>query len=266
MYNTTMKKILNKFICAIMVASLLISFTACKMVPLGDDYTAHDLVNGVYEQNIITANVSVHLSVYDKTFYGERVNEDFSHGSGVIFKKITQGESSTYYILTNNHVIYRKDKERKYEYTVADCYDDVYIANLEYFLAEYDLAIMTFQSPKDYKVLTFADANPHVEDMIMSFGNPLGVSNAVTFGTVKEYTHVTLAEGFSKEASNVEFSVIRHDAYMGGGSSGGVLLDKNYNICGINYAAEVDKDKKFVSGFAIPIVRVVEFINMYKTN
>ncbi len=264
MYNSAMKKFLTKLLSLVIVTALTISITACKMLPLGDDYTAHDLVNGVYGKGIITANVSVHLTVYDKTFYGERVNEDFSHGSGIIFKKHSNLEGGTYYVITNNHVVYLADNGRHFEYTINDCYDDSYVATVEYSSAEYDLAVLSFTSPKEYNVLSFANSNPHVDDMVIAFGNPLGVSNAVTFGTVKEFTHVTLSAGFSKEMSNVEFSVIRHDAYMDGGSSGGVLIDKNYNICGINYAASFDSNDNFVSGYAVPVDRVVVFINMHE--
>lgn len=262
MYNTTMKKLLIKISSLVIITVLTISLTACKMLPLGDDYTAHDLVNGVYDQGIITANVSVHLTVFDKTFYGERVNEKLSHGSGVIFKKHGDLEGGTYYVLTNNHVVYLQNNGSYFEYTVNDCYDEVYIGTVEYASADYDLAVISFSSSKEYNVLSFANANPHVDDMIISFGNPLGISNAVTFGTVKEYSHVTLAGEFSKEMSNVTFSVIKHDAYMDGGSSGGALIDKNYNICGINYAASFDSNDDFTSGYAIPIERVMEFINM----
>lgn len=264
MYNITMKKLFTKILSAIIVTVVALSFTACKMLPLGDDYTAHDLVNGVYNEKIITANIAVNLSVYDKTFYGERVNESISHGSGIIFKKQSLSEGYIYYALTNNHVIYRDDVGRYFEYTINDCYGEHFIAKVEFSSADYDLAVISFSSYKEYNVLSFANSNPHVGDMIISFGSPLGIDNAVTFGTVKSYEQITLAEGFSKEMSNVTFAVIEHDAYMDSGSSGGVLLDKNYRICGINYAAKVDKDKKFVTGFAIPIDRIVEFINMQK--
>lgn len=264
MYNTLMKKFLTKILSAVIITVICLTATACKMMPLGDNYTAHDLINGVYDQKIITANVSVHLTIFDKTFYGERVNEDFSHGSGVIFKKRSLSEGAEYFVLTNNHVVYREDNGRNFEYTVNDCYDEVFSANVICASAEYDLAVISFYSPVEYNVLSFSETNPHIDDMIIAFGNPLGVSNAVTFGTTKEYRHVTLSGGLSKEMSNVTFSVVKHDAYMDGGSSGGALLDVNYRICGINYAAEVSSDKKFVSGYAIPIDKVVEFINMHK--
>lgn len=61
--------------------------------------------------------------------------------------------------------------------------------------------------------------------------------------------------------SNVTFDVIRHSAPLNQGSSGGVLLDKDYKICGINYAAAVVEDStEFVSGYAVPVLKVKEFL------
>lgn len=268
MYNNSMKNFITKtlrfLITSVFVVLFCINFTACQILPFGDNNSVRDLLNGVYDQKIITANVSVDLSVYDKTFYGSKVNETVSHGSGVIFKKHTETGGFTYFALTNNHVTYLQDDGRNYEYTITDCYNNVYQSEVLFSSADYDLAIVAFKSAVEYKVLSFAKSNPRIDDLVIAFGSPSGISNTVTFGTIKEYGHVTLSGGFSKEMSNVKFLVANHDAYMDSGSSGGVLLDKNYNICGINYAAAVNDNGKFLSGYAIPLERIIEFINMQK--
>ena len=77
--------------------------------------------------------------------------------------------------------------------------------------------------------------------------------------------------------TNVVFGVGPHDARVmligeGPGQNedlqgepfvgrGGMLLDKDYKICGINYAAAVVEDSyEFVSGYAIPVESVKQFL------
>ena len=60
--------------------------------------------------------------------------------------------------------------------------------------------------------------------------------------------------------SNVKFEVYRHDAPINSGSSGGAILDYNYNIIGINYASSTDANGKFLNAFAVPIEKVKEFL------
>lgn len=258
-----MSKKINKLILTLAVVLIAFFSVSCNILPLGSSTDGQALINGVYGQDVITANVSVNLCVFDRTFTGNRVNEVNSQGSGVIFKKQEYLGKPLYYILTNNHVIYRADVSRHFEYTVKDCYGNTFSASVEYSSADYDLAVLSFTSEEEYKILSFASANPLVKAVAVSMGNPLGVLNAVTYGEVLAYTTVSLSSenGFTKEMSNVTFQVVKHSAYMDSGSSGGVLLDDNYRICAINYAAEVDDDGNFISGYAVPVEQVIEFIN-----
>ena len=270
------EKIANFKRFAILIISILslFIFSSCVITsPMEDaggagdtlDYSA--LINGVYEEGIISANFQVELSSFNLSIFGEKEAEATSKGSGVIFSVDGLDKPLglyTYYLLTNNHVIYKSDKYTNFEYTVIDCYGESYEAKLEYSDPDFDLAVLSFKCREDYKVLEFALFNPKKSDVVISMGGPLGVINAVTVGKVVDYAKITLSAetGVGSDMSNVQFEVIKHSAYVNGGSSGGVLLDEDYRICGINYAAELDDDGAFVHGYAVPLEKVVEFINM----
>ena len=101
-------------------------------------------------------------------------------------------------------------------------------------------------------------------DSVVAIGQPIGIINAVTEGKVEKYITVSIPTengNINENVSNVKFNVIRHSAPLNSGSSGGVLLNKDYKICGINYAAAlVEDDTEFVTGYAVPVKKVLEFL------
>ena len=69
------------------------------------------------------------------------------------------------------------------------------------------------------------------------------------------------------EKSNVTFDVIKHTAFINNGSSGGGLLNYNQELIGINFASSVNSTtEEFVTGYAIPIEKVREFLDIYLTS
>lgn len=260
-----MKNKIQKIFFILFALILTISLSSCVVMPFdSEDDNYGDLTNGVMTESVIEANFTVFLSSYNKNIVGVKTQETSAQGSGVIFyKETTVSQKNTFYILTNNHVIYKNPNYSYHEYSVRDCYGEVYKASLVCYDPNYDLAVVAFTIDKDYKVLTFAEKNAEVGDTVISIGQPLGIINSVTIGKIERYSEVSLegAEGQNSNVSNVKFNVIKHSAPINSGSSGGVLLDKEYNICGINYAAAVvEDDKSFVSGYAIPLDKVKTFL------
>ena len=263
-----------KIISAIMLAVLaLLIMPSCEITPAGtssngdSQIDAKTLIDGVYENQIITANFLVEHVSWQSSVLGGRLNEATSKGSAVIFdvnEPTGNSEYYTYYLLSNNHVVYESPSYTNFECNVIDCYGDGYLARVLVKDASYDLSILSFQSKKLYSVLEFSLLDPKVDDTVISIGSPLGVLNAVTVGKVVKYETVDFGEEVSKEISNVEFSAIKHDCLVNNGSSGGVLLDDKYRVCGINFAAEIDNKGEFVAGYAVQISKVLEFINMQK--
>ena len=253
-----------------LICALIMALTSCAQIldQLAGETEEHiDLSNGVITEGIIDANFTVCLSSYDLNPFNKKINETLSQGSGVVFEKtaLENGEC-IYYLLTNNHVIHKQvGFYSHFDYSVRDCYGQIYQAEVVALDPNYDLAVVAFTSKQVYKVLDFASKNPVTGDRVVSIGQPLGIINAVTEGKVEKYLSVTLpgANGEVDEGvSNVQFNVIKHNAPINSGSSGGVLLDENYKICGINYAAAVvEGSYEFVSGYAIPVEKVKQFLN-----
>ncbi len=112
-------------------------------------------------------------------------------------------------------------------------------------------------SSTNVKKLPIISDNPLPKDDVISLGSPKEQSNSITYGHVYGYKNVTIPNS-SKSSSNVTFDVIYHDAFINKGSSGGPLLDSNLNVIGVNYASNSSG-----IGYAIPAVKVKEFLNKY---
>jgi S1-C subfamily serine protease len=205
------------------------------------------------------------MESYNVNFIGEKKNVRYSQGSGVVFKKeIGEGDKNTYYLLTNNHVVYKRENlYSKFDYLVQDCYGNIVDAIVVASNPNHDLAVMKFKSEKEYTVLPFASEDPEINDTIISIGGPLGVINAVTIGKIESYVNVVFEDDNGVKdtnISNVTYKVLKHTSYINNGSSGGALINRNYELCGINYAAGVGAENP-VCGYAIQISKVKEFLN-----
>ncbi|MBO7214218.1 MAG: trypsin-like peptidase domain-containing protein [Clostridia bacterium] len=229
-----------------------------------DFYAVTDYIDGFYEKDIINANFLIEYTAYKGPYFSGNASKSSSCGSGIIFSMQELEDSGVYiyYLLTNNHVVYNRPDYDRFECSVVDCFGYSHPAKVEYGDADYDLAVVSFESSEHFKVLEFALADPVVGDTVASLGSPGGIINSVTVGKVLSYRQITLSnsDGDSEDYSNVQFSVIKHDSYVTNGSSGGALINKDYKICGINYAAEIDGDGKGIHGYAVPLSKVTEFI------
>ena len=228
----------------ILVLSLFVSTSCITLV----DNAEKEIINAMASNGVITASFTV--EVYRKINFED---EKIAQGSGVVFSKQENLGGDTYYILTNNHVISSGNI-----YTVSDCYGNKIKASLVKSDANYDLAILKFNSSDVYQVLEFTNTEAVSGDKVIAIGAPNGLLNTITFGKILKYSFVDVEVDSSE--SNVKFKVIEHSAPLYGGSSGGVLLNYSYQICGINYATYAE-DGEFVSGYAVSTSKVLEFIN-----
>lgn len=199
---------------------------------------------------IINSNLKIETETYLSVFGSEIEGPYRGAGSGVIIKK----DNSSYYILTNYHVVYLSD-EHQHRYTVEDIYNNNIQATLVIMDSYYDLAILKFNSEQNLDVLALATDNPSVGELVFSIGNPLGKNNIVTAGTVLNYSFI----------NNVEYKVIIHDAIIRSGSSGSMLINSNYQIVGINtWGIGSEVENEYVKGGATPIESIHEFFLQYK--
>ncbi len=243
-----MKAVIKRTLAIFIVCiSLLCSACTFNLGELQGEGTTK-IINGINENKVLTSNVTI----LAYTITGRKI----SQGSGVIYKE----NEGTYYALTNNHVIYEG-----FMFEIMDAYGDIWNAQIAGHDEKYDLAVVKFKinNEKEFYIPKIVSIDPKVNANVISLGNPQGVMNAVSFGTVGEYVSI---EAFDNDTmmddagSNVKFEVIKHDAPIDSGSSGGAILDYDYNICGINFASGRGENGEFVSGYAIQPTKILEFL------
>lgn len=190
--------------------------------------------------------------------------EEVYQGSGVIY---AQNESGEYFALTNNHIVQAPDGMRETYFSVIDCYGKVHTGERINSSADDDLAVVKFSvnsalyGEPDLEILPLAEENAPVNETVVSVGAPDGQFNAVTIGKISRYESVTLTE--EESSSHVSYPVICHTAVIHGGSSGGMLIDRNLQIVGINYAgASNEETGEFYEGYAVPAENVRAFLKM----
>ena len=158
-------------------------------------------------------------------------------GSGVIVRK----DKSTYYVLTNNHVVGDADEINVILYDGRE-----FTATLVGSDARKDLALIEFESRDDLPLAVLGDSNDlYVGDWVLAVGNPLGYVSTVTAGIVS-------ALGRDGPQNNIS-DFIQTDAAINQGNSGGALVNLRGEVIGINTWIATQSGGSAGLGFAIPI-------------
>lgn len=259
-------KAVRLLLCLIVSACLLSALVGCipvldELAKYGDD-TDNDVAQWVNELTTQTmqANFTIKTVSYNTGFQaiGNVTSSTVSIGSGVLFYV---GQERLF-LLTNNHVIAKSSGYKYVTYSVMDYKGNEYDGNVSvvYSDAAYDLAVVAFVGSKEYLPLKLAESNPKIGTHVAALGSPLQQFNALTLGKVLFYDNVTITEE-GADLSRVEFEVVHHDAPIDQGSSGGVLLNEQSEIVGINFAtAFARKGGEFDYGCAVPVDKVKEFL------
>jgi len=175
-------------------------------------------------------------------------------GAGVILNvDKTKGDA---YIITNYHVVYyNKILTEIYVYIYGQEYDDYKIpATYLGGSASYDVAVLKVTGSNVIKNSNVVAANVDIGQIyagetVVAVGNPDGAGISATKGIVSvdcEQISLTLADN-----TNGTMTVMRIDAAVNGGNSGGGLYDKNGNLVGIVNAKIQDEAIENMA-FAIP--------------
>ena len=201
-----------------------------------------------------------------------------SAGSGVIVD--LNENAGTAYVVTNYHVIYDADSNEKgisnsiYLYTygaynrfvpgTGDEYGDGLKATYVGGAMQYDIAILKVEGSEFLKnaaakdtvnAAEFGDSETIREgESVFAIGNPDAAGISVTSGVVSvksEYISMYLADG----GSATDFRVIRTDAAINHGNSGGALFNAKGELIGITNAKNVSEDVDNM-GYALPITQV----------
>jgi serine protease Do len=149
-------------------------------------------------------------------------------------------------VLTNNHVVSsRRDHARV---TLAD--DRQFRARVLGRDPEVDLAVLQIEDGGEFPAASIGDsARLRVGELVFAIGHPWGLRDTVTGGIV---SHLTTAH---TDGPRRAFPVIRTDARLAPGNSGGPLVNAAGEVVGLN-AMIFGGDQ----GIAIPSALAVEFI------
>jgi serine protease Do len=158
-----------------------------------------------------------------------------STGSGVIL-------SPDGYIVTNNHVV---AGARKIEVRVPGrAQDSTMLAKLVGVDRETDLAVIKVERT-NLPVLPLGDSNNlHQGQVVLAFGNPLGLEGSVSMGIIS-----SIARRLKADDSNV---YVQTDAPINPGNSGGPLVDTEGRVIGINTFILTQSGGSEGLGFAVP--------------
>lgn len=252
----------KRLLAAVLAAALALGFSACTLNVNRSEYL--DFINSLSETAV---KGSVKIEIVYSRGAGPLSQAYIAQGSGVIYEQ----EAGWYYALTNNHVVAEDPEFPEYTMIVYDCYGNMYEGSVVDSSAEDDLAVVKFPAQEDIageypelKIIGFADDNPDTGDVVASVGAPDGKFNSVTLGRVRGYSTVQLSEEVS--SSSVAYPVVCHTAITHQGSSGGMLLNERLEIVGVNFAGAVNEDgdggEQFVEGYAIPLKKVLAFLDM----
>ena len=169
-------------------------------------------------------------------------------GSGSIYKS----NSSTSYIITNNHVI---------ETAVTTGTIKVEFTNGEQVTATivgrdpmYDLAVLAIKSGNLPTIAVGDSSKVSVGDPVLAIGSPLGLASTVTSGIVSALNRPVTAGSAGSESY---VNAIQTDAAINPGNSGGALVDAKGRIIGVNSAIATlssgGTSGSIGLGFSIPI-------------
>ncbi len=177
------------------------------------------------------------------------VTRQRSSGSGVIL-------SADGYIVTNNHVVRNARRVRVQLASPPDSTGDAADASLHAhgklldakvvgFDREADLALLKVEAAQPLSALSLADSDLLRQgQLVLAFGNPLGLENSVTLGVVSSVGRQIHPDD--------PMAYIQTDASINPGNSGGPLLDAAGNVVGINTFIFSQSGGNEGIGFAIP--------------
>ena len=228
---------------------LLFSLTGCDFFEevFSNNTVPMSSINTI-SQNIIKSNVEITVKPYTLNHLHQKVYaENFISGSGVIYDIKTDD----ILILTNRHVVLPNGGS-DYDYLVQTVSGTEVEARYIYSSDIYDLAVLAFTRTtdlvKEVRKINFASENEILGGTVYAVGAPLGMNNILTVGKVYKYGNI----------DEVDFQIVLHTAPINTGNSGGMLINKDHYLVGIN-TWNVTVNGTPYSG-AMPVLEVLEFL------
>jgi putative serine protease PepD len=177
-----------------------------------------------------------------------RSNAGNGSGSGSIYKS----NSTSSYIITNNHVIESAVTSGTIRVELSD--GSEVAATIVGRDRVYDIAVLLVRKGNLPAIALGDSSRVRVGDEVLAIGSPLGLANTVTQGIVSALNRPVTA-GTADSFSYV--NAIQTDAAINPGNSGGALVDSRGRIIGVNSAIATlssgGTSGSIGLGFAIPM-------------
>ncbi len=169
---------------------------------------------------------------------GEREFRTQGLGSGVIVRR----DGSTYYVLTNDHVVSDGDQITVLLYDSREFEGEVVGTD-----SRKDLAMVAFEADDEIPIAALGDSDSlYVGDWVLAVGSPFGFQSTVTAGIVSALGRR------GGPAGNIS-DFIQTDAAINQGNSGGALVNLRGEVVGINTWITSQTGGSVGLGFSIPI-------------
>lgn len=191
----------------------------------------------------------VELTVYTNENDMKQNRNSKKSGSAVLYHIDENGDA---YFVTNYHVVYYSMGVKKaYPYYRLEFYQDTFDYMTATFVggsSTYDLAVLkveseNYLSEKNAKVVTLSESYPIAGTQVFAIGNTNGNGINISLGVIdieSEFENITIA------GNTASHRLLRHDAYIVGGNSGGGLFDNSGNFVGItNGGSTTDENIKY---------------------
>ncbi|MGN0822317.1 MAG: S1C family serine protease [Candidatus Gallimonas sp.] len=217
-------------------------------------------------QDALASTVSVWCTFTERSAGSSSTVTMGSTGSGVIYRLDAQNGSAD--VITNYHVIY--DGNSIGNEKIAHVSDNINLflygnetenkkipATFVGGSKEYDVAVLRVENhallkDEDLRAIYAADSDAvAIGDPVYAVGNPEGKGISVSRGVVSVDAEYISVASVTDEATAVKRLVLRTDASVNHGNSGGGLFDAEGKLVGIVNARSEDDDV-YGMGYAIP--------------
>lgn len=163
-------------------------------------------------------------------------NEDTTFGSGVFIDETGR-------ILTAYHVVKGNDRV-----TIMTAGGSSFEAGVLSYDENSDLALLqAYTDGRTFDYVKISNDYPNVLDRVYAIGNPFGLRNTISVGTVS-----------SERLNNMQM-----DISINSGNSGGAILNTDGELVGIALSI-IDPEIGSGIGFSAKLSQIKEFVNSYK--
>lgn len=258
----------------IFISLLLISLLLCVGGILIYHPQGEKIFSNRIQKEVLTANIQI---MQQATWGGET-------SSGTSWSAVTSGtiikkDGQRYYVLTAYHVIKPQDGSESTKIIIMDYTDKYYIeanvdrqitqdeyysqfpeAKVEFYDPGYDLAVISFLSDKNYKIIEISNELPKFGDSVGAISNPNdNGKNQITVGRI-----ISIRPTISLlKKDGITYPLLTHTARTSNGSSGSMLLNENMELVGVNLGGaelKVFAFRFFLAGKSMPCDSILKFL------